>query len=105
MKNGNAHPNPRLRTQELERSARPALERPMEGTQQGAGRVALRYCIRRVRPLDADNAAGATKTLTDLLCRLGLLPGDDPTKISLQVEQEKVGHYHEEQTQITIVYP
>jgi hypothetical protein len=105
MNNGNANLNPRLRPQELERFTRPALERAVEGTGQGTERIALRYCIRRVRPLDADNAAGATKTLTDLLCRIGLLPGDDPTKISLQVEQEKVRHYHEEQTQITIVYP
>jgi len=82
-----------------------ALDAAIPRKEKGLGRVEVRYRLCRVRPLDPDNAAGSTKDLTDGLCRCGLIPGDDPTQITLIVEQEKVKSYYFEHTQIEITYP
>jgi hypothetical protein len=97
--------NPELFAAKLERATRSALERKMEGTQHGHARLVVRYRLCRCRSLDPDNAFAATKTLTDLLCRAGLIPGDDPQKIRLEVEQEKVAHRKDQRTEITITWP
>lgn len=81
------------------------LDETVFGKEEGMGRVTVRYRLCRVRPLDADNATGSTKDLTDGLCRCGLIPGDDPTQITLIVEQEKVDHYSEERTVVEIEWP
>jgi hypothetical protein len=39
-----------------------------------------------------------------VLVQIGLLPSDDPQTIQVTVEQEKVRHYCEERTEITITY-
>jgi hypothetical protein len=79
----------------------PAIQRKKESS----GRATVRYRLCRVRPLDPDNATGSTKDLTDALCLCGLLQGDDPTKITLIVEQERVKSYSDERTEIEIEWP
>lgn len=97
--------NPALFTAEPQRPARAALERKVAGTQHSHARIIVRYRLCRCRCLDPDNSYAATKTLTDLLCRSGLIPGDDPQKIRLEVEQEKVAHRKDQRTEITITWP
>jgi hypothetical protein len=81
------------------------LDRVAKRKEESLGRITLCYRLRRVRPLDPDNAQGSTKDLTDGLCRCGLLPGDNPTQITLIVEQERVARYSEEGTEIELTYP
>lgn len=69
------------------------------------GRTAVRFTLRRVRPLDPDAAAGSSKDLLDGLRHSKLLSDDNPWEISLTVDQEKVAHYEEEETLIYITYP
>jgi hypothetical protein len=83
----------------------PALDKMAKREKESVGRIALRYRLFRVRPLDFENFAGSTKDCTDGLCRCGLLPGDDPTKVSISVEQERVEHYSDERTEIEIEWP
>jgi hypothetical protein len=73
--------------------------------QKSDGRIRVCYTFFRVRPLDWDNCAGSTKILSDILRRCGLIPGDDPTQIKLELEQENVKTYTDERTEIEIVYP
>ncbi len=82
-----------------------ALGRAVPGKTKSVERVKVRYRLFRVRPLDFENFAGSTKDCTDGLCRCGLLPGDDPTRLSLTVEQEKVAHFADERTEIEIEWP
>lgn len=82
-----------------------ALDRAVPGKKEGMERITLRYRLFRVRPLDYENFAGSTKDLTDGLCRIGLLPGDDPTKVIIITEQERVEHYRDERTEIEIIWP
>jgi hypothetical protein len=81
------------------------LDRLAKRKEKSMGRTTVRYRLCRVRPLDPDGVAGSTKDLTDGLCRCGLLSGDDPTQITLIVEQETVPHYNEERTEIEIEWP
>lgn len=97
--------NPQLHDPQPQRDKAPALGKAVPGEKEGVGRIVVSYRLFRVRPLDADNATGSTKDCTDGLCRLGLLPGDDPWSIELRVAQEKVQTYSEERTEITIEYP
>src|SRR4030095_9108734 len=94
----------RLRPADPQRAARPPLVNPLPGKTPGDDRIIVRYRTFRVRLLDQDNAFGATKTITDVLVQIGLLPSDDPQTIQVTVEQEKVRHYCEERTEITITY-
>jgi hypothetical protein len=96
---------PQLQYADPKQNKKAALDRAIPGKEKSQGRVTVRYRLCRVRPLDPDNAQGSTKDCTDELCRCGLLPGDDPTKIILIVEQEKVKHYSDERTEIEIEYP
>ena len=100
-----AKANPALFAAEPEPAPRKALERKVEGTQHGDGRIVVRYRLCRCRCLDPDNAYASTKTLTDLLCRCGIIPGDDAQKIRLEVEQKKVDHRKDQRTEITITWP
>src|SRR5215471_21053197 len=97
--------NPELFAAEPQRPPRKALERKVAGTEQSIERIVLRYRLCRCRLQDPDNAYAATKTLTDLLCRAGILPDDSAQKIRLEVEQEKVSSYTEQRTEIEIIYP
>jgi hypothetical protein len=74
-------------------------------TKKSSKRITLRYRLCRVRPRDWDNAAGSTKQITDLLRRCGLIPGDSPENIKVELEQQKVNTYAEERTIIEIEFP
>ena len=69
------------------------------------GRIRVRFVGRRVRPLDPDNFAGSVKDALDGLRHVGLIDGDEPWRIVLETEQEKVRHREEEETVIIITYP
>lgn len=87
------------------------LQRPQElvcrseGEAQGTGRVTLRFTLRRVRLLDPCAKYGSCKALIDGLRYAGLIHNDREEDIGLEVTQEKVAHFAEEETLITITYP
>lgn len=97
--------NALLRTKRVEQVARATLVGAPSREAKSDARIGLRYVLYRVQLLDPDNADGATKTLTDCLCQIGLLPGDAANQITVKVDQEKVNHYAEERTELTIEYP
>lgn len=68
-------------------------------------RTRIRFTGRRVRPLDPDNFAGGVKDLLDGLRHSGIISGDEPWKIILETNQEKVNHFYEEETIIQIITP
>jgi len=99
----NHSPNNPRPLPELERhpSARPlAKDEEQEG---GAGRVHLRIVSIRKRLLDPDNLS--PKWLIDCLRYARIIQGDEPDKITLQVEQRKCGKGEAEATQIFITFP
>ena len=69
----------------------------------GAGRVHLRIVSIRKRLLDPDNLS--VKWLIDCLRYSKIIRGDEPDKITLQVEQRKCGKGEAEATQIYITLP
>ena len=97
--------NLKLPAKEPQRTPRETLERTVQGKAEGDERIGLSYVLHRVRLLDPDNAFGATKTITDCLCEVGLLPGDAANQIKLDVEQIKVAHFEDEKTVLNITYP
>ncbi len=72
---------------------------------QGTGRTALRFTLRRVRLLDPCAKYGSCKALIDGLRYAGLIHNDREEDITLEVTQEKVAHYAQEETLISITYP
>jgi hypothetical protein len=76
-----------------------------EGKTQGAGCPLVRFTLRRVRLLDVDAKYGSIKDLLDSCAYAGLIPGDQEGQINLEVRQEKVRHFKEEETEIVIEYP
>ena len=97
----------RLRPAQPQPAPRASLGDTVERTTQGTGRITLRYRIYRVRLLDEENLChlGSTKSITDCLVEAGLLPGDDPKTVKIEVSQERVAHYSHERTVIEIIYP
>jgi hypothetical protein len=93
-----SHPKPK-------RDKKAALGRADEREASGMGRIKIRFTGRRVRPLDPDNFAGSVKDLLDGLRHSQLISGDEPWRIILETEQEKVDHYYEEETIIEITIP
>lgn len=81
------------------------LVRRGEGEAQSSGRVALRFTLRRVRLLDVCAKHQSCKALIDGLRYAALIRDDREEDITLQVDQEKVAHYEEEETLIWITYP
>tara|TARA_R110000868_G_scaffold116619_2_gene310237 strand:+ start:357 stop:866 length:510 start_codon:yes stop_codon:yes gene_type:complete len=75
------------------------------GKAQGTGRVALRFELRRVHLLDPCAKYGSCKALIDGLRYAGLIHNDREEDITLEVIQEKVAHYEDEETLIQITYP
>lgn len=88
-----------------QRDQAPALDRPVQGKEKGVQRIVVSFTGFRVKPLDPDNFAGSIKDLLDGLRHSGLLPGDEPWRIHLETEQQKVGHFKDEKTVIEITYP
>lgn len=82
-----------------------ALGPAVPGKEKSVGRITLRYRLCRFRLLDYENFAGSTKDITDGLCRCGLLPGDDPSKVIIITEQQKVDHHSRECTEVEIEWP
>tara|TARA_Y100000004_G_scaffold165945_1_gene197218 strand:+ start:1910 stop:2248 length:339 start_codon:yes stop_codon:yes gene_type:complete len=70
--------------------------------QGGNARHRVRIVSKRVRLCDADNLVGGCKHAIDALRLAGIIPEDDPTSISLEVSQEKVSSYSQEETWIEV---
>ena len=80
----------------------PALVSPVPGEAKSISRPRVCFTLHRVKLLDPDNAAGSVKDLLDGLRHAALIRGDEWHAIKLEVEQEKVDHYSQEKTVITI---
>ena len=65
-------------------------------------RVGCNIRIHTARLFDADNAWGSVKQLVDCLCKVGLLPGDSPSDIDLNVEQVEVTNRAYQKTVVEI---
>lgn len=65
-----------------------------------ATRVVISFTSFRRRLLDEDNCC--TKYFTDGLRYAGIISDDDPSKVSIQVSQQKVTRKEDERTEITI---
>ena len=88
---------------ELERDSSPGTLATNEGEEIGAGRVHLRIVSIRKRLLDPDNLS--VKWIIDCLRYARIIQGDEPDKITLQVEQRKCAKGEAEATQIFITLP
>lgn len=80
------------------------LESDCKREAQGSKRPHVRFTLHRVQLLDVDAKYASVKDLLDGLTTAGLIAGDKEGQITLQVEQERVGHYKGEQTIIEIEY-
>lgn len=94
-----------LRAKADQPASRPPLERAVDGKEKGNDRIGLSYVLYRVRLLDPDALDGATKVCTDCLQQIGLISGDGPNDITLDVTQEKVSHRKDQKTILKITYP
>ena len=74
-------------------------ERDAEG---GDDRHRVRIISKRVRICDPDNLVGGVKYLVDSLRAAEIIPEDDPQAITLEVSQEKVKTYKEEETWVEV---
>lgn len=74
------------------------------GKTENSGSIPTRVRITsyRRRLLDWDNLAGGCKYFCDCCTYSGLIPGDAPDQITLEVSQVKVKTKQEERTEITI---
>ena len=73
------------------------------GHEQKSGtRHRVRIVSRRVRLCDPDNLVGGCKHLIDSLRLTRIIPEDDPQAITLEVSQEKVKTYKEEETWVEV---
>ncbi len=95
--------HPQIPNSKPQRHQAPALGQAVSGKAAGFRRTLVRFTGYRVRPLDPDNFAGSVKDLLDGLRHAGILPGDEPWRIKLETEQEKVGRYCEEKTVIEVI--
>lgn len=62
----------------------------------------VRIISKRVRICDPDNLVGGVKYLVDSLRGAEIIPEDDPQAITLEVSQEKVKTYKEEETWVEV---
>ena len=62
----------------------------------------VRIISKRVRICDPDNLVGGVKYLVDSLRAADIIPEDDPQAITLEVSQEKVKTYNEEETWVEV---
>ena len=81
------------------------LVRGNEGKAQSTVRIALVFTLRRVRLLDPCAKYGSCKALIDGLRYAGILYDDREEDITLEVNQEKVRHFKDEETLISITLP
>jgi len=71
----------------------------------GFARHRVRIISRRVRLCDPDNLVGGVKYFLDSLRLAEIIPEDDPKNLKLEVAEEKVGSYKDEETwmEITVI--
>lgn len=81
----------------------PALHGTISREEKSIRRTCVSFTLYRAKLLDPDNAAGSVKDLLDGLRHAALIEGDEWYRIKLEVEQEKVSHYKDEKTVITIL--
>lgn len=81
-----------------------ALVKEPQGIKESKDRTHVRFKIRRRRLLDPDNAYASIKDLLDGIRDAGLILDDSAERITLAVDQEKIGKDEEEQTIIEIEY-
>lgn len=62
----------------------------------------VRIVSKRVRLCDPDNLVGGVKHLVDYLRDAKIIPEDDPKSITLEVSQEKVSSYKDEETWVEV---
>ena len=62
----------------------------------------VRIISKRVRICDPDNLVGGVKYLVDSLRAAEIIPEDDPQAITLEVSQEKVKTYKDEETWVEV---
>jgi hypothetical protein len=62
----------------------------------------VRIVSKRVRLCDPDNLVGGVKHLVDALRIAEIIPEDDPQAITLEVSQEKVSSYAQEETWVEV---
>lgn len=86
-----------------QRDKAPALGAAVPGKAKSLPRITVRLTGYRVRPLDPDNFAGGCKDIIDGLRHAQLIPGDEPWRIRLETDQEKVRRYSEEKTVVEII--
>lgn len=101
--NANHNTNDTGATTKLEQDTRHGTlaEKPIET--RSTGRVHIRFVSVRKRLLDPDNIC--EKWTLDCLRYIGVIPGDEPDKITLETTQRKAEKGEEERTEITITYP
>jgi hypothetical protein len=106
LRKPNANHSPTAQIQNTESQQRPEkLVCDSKGEAQSAGRVALVFTLRRVRLLDPCAKYGSCKALIDGLRYAGILYDDREEDITLEVNQEKVRHFKDEETLISITLP
>ena len=88
---------------ELERHLSPRPLATHEGEEADSSRIHLRIVSIRKRLLDPDNLS--PKWIIDCLRYSKIIRGDEPDKITLQVEQRKCAKGEAEATQIWITLP
>lgn len=102
-------PNPLLDAGLQDSKPKQDAEKPLGGKTKrqgtGDGRIIVRLCSYRVKPLDLDNAYGGGKNLLDCVKEIHLIPDDNPEEIRLIVDQKRVEHYNQEKTLLEITYP
>ena len=76
-----------------------------EGKAQSTKRIALVFTLRRVRLLDPCAKYGSCKALIDGLRYANILRDDREEDITLEVNQEKIAHFKDEETLIRITIP
>ena len=106
LRKPNANNHPTTQIQNTESQQRPEkLVCDSKGEAQSSGRVALVFTLRRVRLLDPCAKYGSCKALIDGLRYAGILYDDREEDITLEVNQEKVRHFKDEETLISITLP
>jgi len=99
--NHTLHPRTNPEPQRPDRQSELAL--PREAEKEGTARIHLRIVSVRKRLLDPDNLV--PKWTIDALRYCGIIPGDEPEKITLETLQRKAAKGEEEHTIVEIITP
>ena len=94
-----------LRTRVVKQDVRTTVVHSAPREAKSHERISVGIVLYRVRLLDKENAYGATKPLTDCLCKVGLIPDDSTEDIDLTVTQQKVQKRIDQHTEVRIDYP